>query len=239
MFVTDIVWINKYGAKRIGYYMDEFLAMNLMAIPQYLQKSWDVVGICSGHGRVRIGKSTATMQAAYFTAWLLAGGKMREDDLTGRWYVSHRPDRPVRFALENVVFRPEDLIKTSEELFKKYGKHQVIVYDEGRAGLDSARAMETINKTMQEFFQQCGMYGHVIFVVLPNFFKLHEDYAVSRSLFLIDCKTDHKMQRGFFFQPPVLKWHLFRSKCSGMLFSRLLLSTKNLYLLTVQELHYI
>jgi ABC-type xylose transport system permease subunit len=44
--------------------------------------------------------------------------------------------------------------------------HSVLVYDEGRAGLDSARAMENINKAMQDFFQECGQYGHVIIIVL-------------------------------------------------------------------------
>jgi molybdopterin converting factor small subunit len=53
---TDIHWMNKKGEPKIGYYMDEFLGINLMGIPEYLRKSWDVVGIISGHGRVRIGK---------------------------------------------------------------------------------------------------------------------------------------------------------------------------------------
>jgi intein/homing endonuclease len=42
---------------REGYYMDEFLAINLMGIPRYLDKSYDCVGIVSGHGKVRIGKT--------------------------------------------------------------------------------------------------------------------------------------------------------------------------------------
>lgn len=37
--------------------MDEFLAINLMGVPKYLDKSYDCVGIVSGHGKVRIGKT--------------------------------------------------------------------------------------------------------------------------------------------------------------------------------------
>jgi len=65
MQVTDFRWVDERYIKskplwkdpetgkminRIGYYMDEYLAMNLMGIPAYLNKAWDVVGIVSGHG---------------------------------------------------------------------------------------------------------------------------------------------------------------------------------------------
>lgn len=203
MQVTDFRWVrkNSKGIKehRKGFYMDEFLGTNLMKIPKFLRKSWDTVGIISGHGKVRIGKSTMAQQIGYFIAWLLAGGDMDKDEKTKRWYVYKKPTKEVRFNLEeNIVFGPQELMDKAAALYKKYGKHQVIIYDEGRAGLDSARAMAAINKIMQDFFQECGVYGHVILIVLPNYFKLHEDYAVVRSLFLIDVYADVNMNRGFF-----------------------------------------
>lgn len=200
MFVTDFKWFDERSQKeRIGYYMDEFLAINLMGIPPYLTKAWDVVGIISGHGKVRIGKSTMAQQTGYFLAWLLAGGCMNRNESTGKWFVSKHPDKQVNFNLkDNIVFDPDGLMKKAADLHKKYGRNQVIIYDEGRAGLDSASAMSAINKAMQDFFQECGQYGHVILVVLPNFFKLHEDYAVPRSLFLIDVYADKNLRRGFF-----------------------------------------
>jgi hypothetical protein len=216
MHVTNFKWYDeKYQKERIGYYMDEFLATNLMGIPRYLDKAWDCVGIISGHGKVRIGKSTMAQQVAYFIAWLLAGGKMGYNELTHKWYIEKLPDRFVNFNLQdNIVFSPEGLMKKASELFKKYGKNQVIIYDEGRAGLDSASAMQSINRAMQDFFQECGMYGHVIIIVLPNFFKLHEDYAVNRSLFLIDVYADKNLRRGFFnFYNEVQKeWLYFMGK---------------------------
>ena len=39
--------------------------------------------------------------------------------------------------------------------------------------------------------------GHVILIVLPNFFKLHEDYAIARSLFLINTYADQQFNRGY------------------------------------------
>ena len=65
MNVTDHEWLDKryinsrppWKSKktgeminRVGFYMDEYLAINLMGVPAYLKKAWDVVGIVSGHG---------------------------------------------------------------------------------------------------------------------------------------------------------------------------------------------
>lgn len=139
-------------------------------------------------------------QIGYFIAWILAGGQLIFDEKEKEKLIGIIPPiRPVHFDTnENIIFSPNDLQKTAEELFKKYGKGQVIIYDEARGGLASDRAMESINKTMSEWFEQCGQYGHVIILVLPNFFKLHEDYAVARSLFLIDVYTDKFHNRGYF-----------------------------------------
>ena len=205
--VTDSIYYDsRYSKWRKGYYMSYLLAINLMGIPKYLDKAWDVVGIISGHGKVRIGKSTLAQQVGFFIAWLLAGGEMgfvtepntKTGEPSQQLRITKSPSREVHFDMENIVFSPEELMNKADKLYRKYGRNQVIIYDEGRAGLDSARAMEAINKVMQDFFQECGQYGHIILIVLPNFFKLHEDYAVNRSLFLIDVFANQKLQRGYF-----------------------------------------
>ena len=202
VLVTDIQRTLENGDKITGYYMDGYLARNLAPIPVYLKAAWDVVGIVSGHGKVRIGKSTIAAQIGYYIAWLIAGGEMFfEENEKGSPIVTgfKKPDKEVRFNLdENVVFSSDELQKRAFQLYEKYGKNQVIIYDEGRQGLDSSRAMENINKGMQDFFQECGFMGHVIIIVVPNFFKLHEDYAVPRSLFLIDVYAKDGVERGFF-----------------------------------------
>lgn len=198
MLVTDIKRVLKNGKEIQGFYMDKFLKQNLDGIPGYLNKAWDVVGIVSGHGKVRIGKSTLASQVAFFVAWRLAGGEVLTNE-KGQVTSIKKPDKPVRFTRkENVVFSAESLQETATKLYEKYGKNQVILYDEGKQGLDSSRAMESINKGMEDFFQECGFMGHVIIIVLPNFFKLHEDYAVARSLFLIDVFADKNFRRGYF-----------------------------------------
>lgn len=133
-------------------------------------------------------------QMGFYIAWLLAGGVM---DFEKKCVVK-KPDKQILFTLEeNLVFSASDLQKKAFDLYKKYGKNQVIIYDEGRQGLDSARAMENVNKGMTDFFQECGFMGHVILIVLPNFFKLHEDYAVARSIFLVDVFAKG-IDRGYF-----------------------------------------
>jgi len=198
--------------------MDGFLMENLNGIPGFVDKGWDVVGIVTGHGKVRIGKSTLGFQIGYYCAWMMAGGRMvtHRDAETNQLITDSiiSPKNQVRFDLnENVVFKPEDLVEQAIKLHDKYGKHQVIVYDEGREGLDS-RMMDAIHETMEDFFQKCGYMGHIILLVLPNFFKLHEDYAVSRSLFLIDCMTNRKKQRGFmnFYDEIQKEWLYFLGK---------------------------
>lgn len=173
--------------------MDRWLKENLDGVPFFIEKKYDVVGIVSGTSKVRLGKSTVAMQVAYYIAWILAGGRTILSE-SGTMIEVIPPKGEVKFGLDNLVFAPDDLKKKAHEL----PPNSVIVYDEGRAGLDSSRSMEAVNKGMQDFFQECGVYGHVILIVLPDFFQLASIYAVSRSLFLINVFTDEKFQRGYF-----------------------------------------
>ena len=193
--------------------MQGYLKKNLDGIPDFLKKEWDVVGIISGHGLVGTGKSTMAQQLGYYITWNLAGGQMIDEEYEkGKFRITgiKKPTKKVNFSMENIVFSPEDLMKKAERLYNKYGPYQVIIYDEGKSGLDSENAMRSINKAMGEFFQRCRVYHHVILVVLPNFFKLHEDYAVARSLFLIDVYADKEYNRGYFnFYNDIQKEKLF------------------------------
>jgi len=199
VIVTDVKWTNKGGDIKEGFYMDGYLAENLQPIPKFLKKEWDCVGVVSGHGKVRTGKSIMGGQIGYYVAWLLAGGKMdlRRDPDSGKFVnprVIKKPDQPLKFSLNNLVFSPEELMERGRNL----PKNSVIIYDEGRSGLDSKSAMTSLNKMLEDFFQECGVYGHVIIIILPNFFKLHEDYSVSRSIFLVDVYHDENWNRGYF-----------------------------------------
>ena len=205
MIVTNIAGKFKTGREQRGFYMNGYEVCNLLGIKDYLKDGWDCIGIISGHGEVRIGKSVKAFQIASFCAWLLHGGwidmELVKIGNKTTWQINKiiNPKKPINFNLqENVIFNALELEKQSVALYNKYGKGQVLVYDEGREGLEGARAMENLNKIMADFFQKCGYMGHVIIIVLPNFFKLHEDYAVSRTLFLIDVFTDKNRKRGYF-----------------------------------------
>jgi len=193
MIVTDMVGHFKSGREQKGFYMDRYEKENLEGIPAFIKKDWDVVGVISGSGLVRIGKSRKAMQVGAFIAWSIAGGKVIADE-NGNAIQVIPPTRDLNFSLDNVVFSPEELMEKA----RKFPKNSVFIYDEGRAGLDSKRAMESINKGMEDFFQECGIYNHVILIVLPDFFKLHYDYSITRSMFLIDVNVNAKWQRGYF-----------------------------------------
>lgn len=205
MLVTEVKrTINKgrIDEKEItGFPLDGYLVENLEGIPAYLGQDWDCVGIVSGHGKVGPGKSTLASQICIYLDWLMAGGRMIYEYEEKKRIVKGmiKAKRKINFNLnENVAFSADELQDKAHKLYEKYGKNQVILYDEGKQGLDSARAMESINKGMEDFFQECRFMGHIIIIVLPNFFKLHEDYAVARSLFLIDVLVDQNYRRGYF-----------------------------------------
>jgi len=214
VIVTDIKHRLKNGELQQGYYMDGYLAENLTPVPKFLASDRDFVGIISGRGEVRTGKSTIASQIGYYIAWLIAGGEMdlrRDED--GRYInpdILKYPKKPVNFTLDNLVFSPEDLMRKAKSL----PKNSVIVYDEGRAGLDSKGTMSALNRMLEDFFQECGVYNHVILIVLPNYFKLNEDIATSRSMFLVDVYCDNSFQRGFFnfYNKGSKEWLYFNGK---------------------------
>jgi len=204
VIVTDIISKVKKKGKIIikkGFYMDGYLAENLYEVPAFLSKDFDLVGIISGRGKVRTGKSTIASQVGAYCAWLIAGGKMnleRNEEgkfiLESKIKVTKSPNKPLNFSLKNYAFAPNDLMRLGRTL----PKNSVIIYDEGRTGLDAKTTMTSLNRLLEDFFQECGQYNHVILIVLPDFFKLHADYAVCRSYFLIDVFLDQNFNRGFF-----------------------------------------
>lgn len=199
MIVTDFKWIDDSGDPKKGYYMDGKLAENLSGIVPYLDKGFDSFGIVSGSNRTGVGKTTVSFQVGHFISWLIAGGEMdlRRHEETGKFIrpnILKLPNKPVRFSLNNVVFSPKELMKVARTLPKR----SVIIYDEGRQGVDSRNVMTALNRELEEFFQVCRVYGHVFIVVIPNAFKLHEDYFVSRADWLLDAYLVDQCKRGNF-----------------------------------------
>ena len=200
MKVTEVEWNHidpktKKVTKKNGFYMDGYIAKVLSGIPGHLKKEWDVIGVVAGRNKVRLGKSTMGFQCAYFAAWLLAGGEMCFDRKSSDYgKVIKLPIKEVKFGLDHVVFDIDTLMKKAHE----YPMNSVFVLDEGKRGLDAKSTMTQLNKKMEDFVQACGVYNHVIFIVLPDFFSLNKDFATARTKFLIDVYTNKYHQRGYF-----------------------------------------
>jgi hypothetical protein len=142
------------------YWMEQRLINDLNTVIHNLPHDWDFVCILTGNGMVRVGKSVLAQQVGYYVAYHIG----------------------TPFSIENIVFSGEELIGTAHKL----PPHSVLIYDEARAELDSAKTLEKVSKILRDFFAECGMYNHFIILVLPDFFELNKRIAVTRSDFLIN-----------------------------------------------------
>lgn len=155
------------------YWMDGYLKSNLDSLIYNLRFDFDAVIPITGSGLVRVGKSMLAQQVGYYIATKLS----------------------TPFSMENIVFNSAELIKLAHKL----PKNSVIIYDEAREGLDTKKMMESVTKILLDFFAECGMYNHVILVVLPDFFEIPKTIAIARSEFLINVmrtKGEAKDQEG-------------------------------------------
>lgn len=192
--MTDIIWVDKGGKQRKGFYMDGYEVENLSGIPKHQSRDWDVIGIISGSGKVRLGKSSKGIQQATYVAWLKAGGEMdldRNSPTYGK--VLKSPTEKLAFNLDNVVFAVEDLMKKAHA----YPRESIFVLDECE-GLDAKSTMMNLNKSMDRFLQQCGVYNHYVIMILPDYFSLNKSFATGRSNYLTNVYIGEGFRRGFF-----------------------------------------
>lgn len=143
-----------------GYYMEQALVEILNSIIYNVPNDWDSIILITGSGMVRVGKSVLAQQVAYYCAYNLK----------------------TKFDINNVVFTGEELINKA----KNYPKNSVFIYDEARNELDTKKVLEQVTKTLMDFFAECGMYNHVIVLVLPDFFDLPKGLAMQRSELLLN-----------------------------------------------------
>lgn len=153
--------------------MDGYLKSNLNTAVYNMDFDWDFVFIISGDGMVRVGKSVLAQQIGY--------------------YIAYKKGTP--FSMENICFTGEQLINTAHHL----PKNSVLIYDEAREGLDAKKTMESMTKSLLDFFAECGMYNDFIIVILPDFFELNKNIAISRSDALINVfrtSKDRQLSNG-------------------------------------------
>jgi hypothetical protein len=179
----------------LGFWMDSYIKAALDSLCYNILDDWDGVVIVSGDGMVRIGKSMLTDQMAYYCLWKLHHNKLN-------WLAIKKQ----YIDCETTIFSGTELITKG----KSYMKNSVFKYDEARGELDTKKVLQEITITLMDYFSECGMYNHIVFLVIPEYFDLPKGLATNRSEFLINVyrKKDMiklkdgtdivKLQRGFF-----------------------------------------
>lgn len=113
----------------------------------------------------------------------------RNDTWTDIMNRKHKLD--LKFTMNNLVWRPEDLIKRAFEL----PKYSFILLDEW----EDATYWSKLGITLRQFFRKCRQLNLFMMVIIPNWFQLPLAYAVSRSVFSIDIRFTKNFTRGSFY----------------------------------------
>lgn len=96
----------------------------------------------------------------------------------------------IPFNIDNVVFRPQDLI----DVAFKVPKYSCIILDEW----EDAHYWSVMGMTLRRFFRKCRQLNLFLIIIIPSFFDLPIGYALPRSVFAIDVKFSGEFERGFF-----------------------------------------
>lgn len=155
------------------YSMNLLLQQNLAILGKKILDDWDWLLLVTGSGKVRVGKSVLGLQVACY------------------WANMHNTE----FTVENnIVFNSEELINKA----KKLKPYSVIVYDEAREGLEARKSAERLSRNLLDFFAECGQLNLFIIIIMPDFFELKKNIAITRSVALINVYCGEGFKRGFF-----------------------------------------
>lgn len=158
-----------------GRYIDEYLYENLSIPAKRIVDDLTFLGVCySSTMEVGTGKSSFMQQIG--ECWTELINKYHNVNL--------------KFDLNNIVFKPRDLIEKSFQL----PKYSCIILDEW----EDEHYFSELGTALRTFFRKCRQLNLFIIIIIPNFFQLPVGYAVSRSLFAIDVHFQDDFQRGYF-----------------------------------------
>ncbi len=163
------------GQKTAGRYIDGILYDNIKILAKNIVKDMTYLGIISSSTlEVGTGKSVFVQQLA--EAYLSEVNKQHGFDL--------------ELTMNNIVFRPQDIIKRSFQV----PRYSVIICDEW----EDANYWSELGTTLRQFFRKCRQLNLFILIIIPNFFQLPMSYAISRSVFFVDVRFSGEFDRGFF-----------------------------------------
>ena len=155
--------------------MDKWFHQNLELLADKIVNDMTFLGIIySSTLEVGTGKSVFATQIG--EAWTEIMNKKHGLDL--------------KFNINNIVWRPKDLIERSFQL----PKYSFILLDEWE---DSTYWSE-LGITLRQFFRKCRQLNLFMICIIPNWFQLPLSYAVSRSVFAIDVQFNNTLDRGYF-----------------------------------------
>ena len=159
-----------------GRYIDENYYENLKVLAEVIVNDMTFMAIISSSTlEVGTGKSVFVQQTA--EAWLYLVNKLHGFNLP-------------ELNMSNIVFKPKDLIKRAFEV----PRYSVVIVDEW----DDAHYWSELGVSMRQFFRKCRQLNLFIILVIPNFFQMPINYAVSRSVFFVDVRFEGKFERGYF-----------------------------------------
>lgn len=163
------------GQKTDGRYIDGILHDNLNILAKNIIKDMTYLGIISSSTlEVGTGKSVFAQQ-------------MMEAYLD---QVNKHHGKNLKLTMDNIVFRPKDIIKRSFQV----PRYSVIICDEW----EDANYWSELGITLRQFFRKCRQLNLFILLIIPNFFQLPMSYAISRSVFFIDVRFSGEFDRGYF-----------------------------------------
>lgn len=158
-----------------GRYIEGYLKSNLDVLAKNIVNDMTFLGIIfSSTLEVGTGKSVFSQHVAEY--WQEAMKTI------------HNIEIP--FDINNIVFRPKDLIDRAFHV----PKYSCIIVDEWE---DSTYWSE-LGMTLRDFFRRCRQLNLFILVICPNFFQLPKNYAISRSVFAVDVRFEGEFERGYF-----------------------------------------
>jgi hypothetical protein len=158
-----------------GRFVDPALYENLKIAAKNITKDLTYLGICSSSTlEVGSGKSTFMTQI----------GEIYTD------LVNEYHGTKLTFDMNNVVFRPKELIERAFKL----PRYSFLLLDEW----EDAHYWSELGVTLRQFFRKCRQLNLFIVIIIPNFFQLGINYAVSRSLFFIDVRFEGEFERGYY-----------------------------------------
>lgn len=163
------------GQKSPGKYIDGWLYKNLELFADKIIKDMTFLGIIySSTLEVGTGKSVLATQIG--EAWT---------EIINKKY-----NLNINYDVENIVWRPKDLIERSFQI----PKYSYILLDEW----EDSNYWSELGMTLRQFFRKCRQLNLFMVCIIPNWFQLPLSYAISRSVFAIDVKFNDNLDRGFF-----------------------------------------